>query len=85
MSSEEAVVSVTETLAELLEDSTVPRNVKSKIESIISALKENEEASLRINKALNALDEIADDTNLQSYTRTQIWNIVSILEKLSNN
>jgi len=40
--------------------------------------------SIRINKALNELDEIADDTNIQSYTRTQIWNIVSLLEKISS-
>jgi transcriptional regulator NrdR family protein len=33
-------------------------------------------------KHLHELDEIADDTNLQAYTRTQIWNVVSILETL---
>ncbi|MBU0461926.1 MAG: UPF0147 family protein, partial [Nanoarchaeota archaeon] len=39
-----------------------------------------EELSIRINKALSELDEISDDTNLQAYTRTQIWNIASMLE-----
>ena len=69
-------------LAEVKEDATVPRNVRTKIESILSTLKENIELSIKVNKALNELDSIASDVNLQSYTRTQIWNIMSVLEKL---
>ncbi|MBW3003380.1 UPF0147 family protein [Candidatus Woesearchaeota archaeon] len=73
---------VFEVLAELLDDSTVPKNVKNKVQDIIDALKEDTELSIRINKALHILDEISDDTNLQSYTRTQIWNVVSLLENI---
>ncbi|MBT3720626.1 hypothetical protein HN789_07435 [archaeon] len=69
-------------LSEVLEDNTVPKNVKIKIQEIIAALKEDTEVSLRINKALNYLDEISDDNNIQSYTRTQIWNIASLLESM---
>lgn len=70
-------------LSELLEDTTVPKNVKSKIQEIIGSLNDNKtELSLRINKALNILDEISDDNNIQPYTRTQIWNIASLLESL---
>jgi len=28
------------------------------------------------------LDEVSDDNNIQPYTRTQIWNIASMLEAL---
>ena len=69
-------------LNEIQEDATVPRNVRTKIESIINTLKEHVELSIKINRALNVLDELASDVNLQSYTRTQIWNIMSVLEKL---
>lgn len=69
-------------LAEVKEDSTVPRNVRAKIESIIATLKEDTELSIKVNKALNELDSISSDVNLQAYTRTQIWNIMSVLEKL---
>ncbi len=81
--SDKEIDSVLETLAELEEDTTVPRNVRLKIQGIIKNLKENTETSIKISKALNDIDEIADDVNLQSYTRTQIWNVVSILEKIS--
>ena len=69
-------------LSELQEDSTVPRNVRNHIQGIINNLKTEIEPSIKINKALNDLDEISSDVNLQSYTRTQIWNIMSVLEKI---
>ena len=64
-------------------NATIPKNVKVKIQNIITALKEkNTEPSIKINEALHQLDEVADDANMQPYTRTQIWNVVSMLEKL---
>ncbi len=77
---EDKVKSIIVALEELTGDNTVPRNVRTKLENTIKALKEESELSIRINKALNELDEISDDTNIQPYTRTQIWNIVSLLE-----
>ncbi len=73
---------VVNSLNEVQEDVTVPRNVRLQIQGIISTLRANTELSIKVNKALNELDEIANDVNLQSYTRTQIWNVISILEKL---
>ncbi len=76
------VEDVIEVLAELIDDNTVPKNVKMHIEQIVSALKGKEEMSLKLNKALSLLDEISDDSNIQPYTRTQIWNVASMLESL---
>ena len=69
-------------LGEIKEDIAVPRNVRMKIESVIATLNEETELSIRVNKTLNELDEISNDVNLQQYTRTQIWNAISLLEKL---
>ncbi len=77
------VEDIIDVLTELLEDNTVPKNVKIKIESIINSLKQDSELSLKVNQALSILDEISDDNNIQPYTRTQIWNIASMLESLS--
>jgi len=83
-SDEERIHSAISALEELKNDNTVPKNIKSKIESIIESLKEEKEKSIRINKALNELDEISDNNNIQPYTRTQIWNIASLLESIDN-
>ena len=79
------VDSVINSLNEIQADSTVPRNVRTKIEAIVNTLKDDTELSIKVNKALNELDELANDVNLQSYTRTQIWNIMSVLEKFNQN
>jgi len=83
MPEKQEIGDVIETLTKLQEDAAVPKNVKIKIQKIITSLKEkNTELSMKINKALHELDEIADDANMQPYTRTQIWNVVSMLEKI---
>ena len=68
-------------LSELHEDQSVPRNIKEKIQKTIEILKSSSDISMNKDKALAELDDVADDINLQTYTRTQIWNIVSMLEK----
>ncbi|MEK6968387.1 MAG: UPF0147 family protein [Nanoarchaeota archaeon] len=71
-----------ESLKELNDDQVVPRNIKLKFEKVIKALEEDTDLSNRVDRAQQELDEVADDSNLQAYTRTQIWGLVSLLEKL---
>ena len=56
---------------------------KNKINLTISTLEESNEISIKVNKALHELEEVADDPNLETYTRTQMWNVVSLLEKIA--
>ncbi len=79
---DEKLKEILEAVNNLQEDITVPRNIKEKMKALASILQENCDTPLKVDKALQELDEIADDTNLQAYTRTQIWNIVSMLEKI---
>ncbi len=67
-------------LQELEQDVTTPKNVKAKISTTIKVLNEKSELSIKVSKALNELESIAEDINVQPYTRTQIFNIVSLLE-----
>jgi uncharacterized protein len=79
---EEELRAVLDAMAELMDDATVPKNVKSKMDGISKILLEKQDMSIKINKALQGLEEISDDSNLQSFTRTQIWNLISILESV---
>ena len=73
---------VVATLCELKEDITVPKNVRLKVEKVMGLLNEETEIDIKVSKALNELEEIADDVNLQSYTRSQVWKVISALEKI---
>lgn len=80
---DQRVLGIIESLQEIATDSAVPRNVKERLVKIIEVLKkDSEDILLRKDKALSELDEVVEDTNLQAYTRTQIWNVVSVLEMI---
>ena len=84
MNSEQLTDKTIEKLQELEKDINIPKNIKIKIKKIVDILREGTELSIKINKSLNELDEISNDPNLEPYTRTQIWNIASILEKTNH-
>lgn len=73
-------------LDEINDDRTVPRNIRTSVQEVKADLN-NEKLDLpvRINSAISVLDEISNDPNIPIYTRTQIWNIVSMLEVVNNN
>ena len=70
-------------LEDLKEDPTMQKNVKIKIQNAISELKNNKEKNVAIHKALNELDDLADNSSMDSFIRSQIFNIISVLESLS--
>jgi len=68
-------------IQQVAEDKSVPRNIREKCLSSIEILQtEKDPADIRINSVISNLDEISNDPNIPMYTRTQIWNIVSLLE-----
>ena len=69
-----------ETMKELSEDSTMPRNVKQKLSFIIEILENSGDISMKISKAIHELEDLVDDKNLQAYSRTQLFNVISFLE-----
>ena len=82
MNSKNEIKGIIDILSDLGEDHSVPKNVRLKIKDIIKTLDFDEEVSLKVNKALHKLDEISDDININTYARTQIWDITSKLEGL---
>jgi len=78
---DEKLVTVITMLRELEEDNSVPKNIKNKISLTIKDLETStEETSIKVSRALHVLEELTDDSNMQAYTRTQLFNIVSALE-----
>ena len=80
---EKEIEEILEMLDTLQEERGVPKNVKSTLQSTKDLLEETTDMKIKVNKALHKLDEISDDPNIETFTRTQIWNVVSLLEKLS--
>lgn len=80
---QEKILEVLQLLEQILNDQSVPKNVRLKISNAIQALNLKEQASeVKISKSLQELDELDDNPNIPAYTRTQIWNAVSFLESI---
>ncbi len=67
----------------LLNDNSVPRNVKNALGEARKALDQPDtEYSVRSSAATYKIDEISNDINLPPYARTVVWNILSMLESV---
>jgi len=80
----EELQSVIQMLNELSQDRTVPRNVRTALVNAKEDLSnEKLDVDFRVSSAISILDEVANDINLPPYSRTQVWNVVSMLETLN--
>ncbi len=74
---------IVESLGQLADDSSVPRNVRRGAQSAKEELAKPRVAlDVRIASAVYVLDDLANDPNLPTHGRTAIWSIISSLESL---
>jgi uncharacterized protein (UPF0147 family) len=65
----------------LCKDSSISKNVRNTLEEIRNTLQNNDgkELIVKIDAALQEIESLSLDPNISSYTRTQIWNLTSML------
>mgnify|MGYP003681881388 FL=1 len=68
-------------LNRVAEDNTTPRNIRRTAKQASDMLlNESLTPAARAANAIDLLDEISQDPNMPMYTRTRLWNIISVLE-----
>jgi len=72
---------VTDLMASVANDSTVPRNIRLALDEARKKLQEKD-LDVGITGAIYLLDDISNDINMPSHTRTEIWQIISELESI---
>ncbi len=81
MNEEKKLEQIAKILDQLIEDTSVPRNIrKSAEEAKLTLLDKNKDIGVRISSAIYILEEISNDRNLPLHARTLVWNIASELE-----
>ena len=71
---------VIEALEMLKEEVGIPKGLKIKFDEIIAILNNEQEAKeIRSHKVGAILEDISSDSSLQSFIRTQIYQIMSLL------
>jgi hypothetical protein len=70
-------------LEEIVNDRSVPRNIRRSADEVMSILSKSEDSpSIRVASVISMLDEISNDPNIPSHTRTRVWSIASQLEAM---
>jgi hypothetical protein len=78
---DEIIAQIKQQIDSLLNDNSVPRNVKNSLsEAKVALADEKNPYSVRAGTATYKVDEISNDINLPPYARTVVWNILSMLE-----
>jgi hypothetical protein len=82
MAEDDTTQKIVQLLDGLIEDTSIPRNVRNSISSAKQKLTASEDKLAGLSGAIYALDEVSNDINLPMHGRTMIWNILSELEML---
>ncbi|PIN85090.1 MAG: hypothetical protein COV47_04010 [Candidatus Diapherotrites archaeon CG11_big_fil_rev_8_21_14_0_20_37_9] len=67
----------------IIEDTTVPRNIRKAIDEAREKILSKENSmDVNVTSAIYIMDDISNDINMPSHTRTEIWTIISELESV---
>ncbi len=70
-------------LQHIMEDTSVPRNIRRAAEESRDLLvADDDEPTIRASTVISILDEISNDPNIPIHARTLIWNVLSELESV---
>ena len=66
----------------LMNDTSVPKNVRTAIAEAKAKLNEKGDNTVRISSAIYSIDGVSNDINLPPQARTMLWSILSMLEAI---
>jgi len=69
-------------MQEVASDHSVPRNVRTTVEEAMAKISGKNPKIEDLSTAVYMMDDISKDLNLPSHTRTDIWEIISIMESI---
>ncbi len=76
--------SILEALDRIIQDDTVPRNIRRAASEIKESLLHGKDSlAVRAATAISILEELSSDPNLPMHVRTLIWNVSSQLERIA--
>ncbi len=72
---------ITSIVDDLYNEKRIPKNIRSVIEEVLKVLKGPEHSNtVKLSTAVSMLEEACNDPNIPPHLRTEMWNVISILE-----
>jgi uncharacterized protein (UPF0147 family) len=83
---EDRVQNIVALMEPVLDDRSVPRNIRRAVSDGKDKIQEkSDDLSVQVSTAIYLLDEVANDINMPMHARSEIWNIISELERLKED
>jgi uncharacterized protein (UPF0147 family) len=73
---------VNEAIQALLEEGSTSKNLSESLQKIMSTLQSCDDICLSKNKCMCEMEQLVDNENLDPYLRTQLLDIVALMEQL---
>ena len=73
---------VSDMIDALINDTSVPKNIRRALSEAKVRLDGNEETRVRVSAAIYLIGSVSEDINMPAHARTQIWAIMSALESI---
>ena len=70
-------------ISELVNDTSIPKNIRRALAEANTRLTGEEEQSVKISAAIYVIESITEDINMPAHARTQIWAVISALETMN--
>ena len=83
--SEGKIKEIVDLMDMLVEDTSVPKNIRKAVSEARDHLRTPGEMSTRCSSAVYSLEAVSEDINMPMHARTQIWTILSALESVKGN
>ncbi|MCL6088772.1 MAG: UPF0147 family protein [Candidatus Marsarchaeota archaeon] len=69
----------------MIDDSSVPKNIRKVVDEARVHLRSEEELPTKISSAVQSLVGVSEDINMPMHARTQVWTILSALESIKTD
>ena len=84
MKSEEMIDQIVSLMDTVMNDFSIPKNVRKAVSEAKDKLLGEEELIQKASSAVYLLDEVSNDVNMPMHARAQIWSIISALETIKS-
>ena len=71
---------IIELLTELSQDNSLSRNIRAALSDIKDSLENGEEFEVKVDAALQKVEDLALDPNISCYGRERLWTLTTMLE-----
>lgn len=82
MAVEKSLKTVHNMIEEMLQDTTIPKNIRKAISEAKARIEGDDDLPVKISASIYLIESVSNDINMPPHARTQLWAIMGALESI---